>query len=66
MFISDPPTRLKAKQVNDPRDPLPACSQCGHASVRVIVRAERVTYVQCRRCHHVRGVANGPAPPLAL
>ena len=51
--------RPKPDRRNAPRRPLPACGRCSETAVAVILRADRVIYVQCPSCLHVLGVPSG-------
>ena len=39
-----------------PRLPPPTCVSCQDAPMAVILRTERMTYVQCGQCHQVRSI----------
>jgi hypothetical protein len=62
MSNSVPTIRLTTPRRKNLRIPLPACSRCAHASVSVLLRAERTVYVECARCHHIHAVPNEPGP----
>lgn len=55
--------RPKPDRRNGRRRPLPACNRCSETAVAVILRADRVIYVECPSCHHLLGVPIGVEQP---
>jgi hypothetical protein len=66
MHYTAAPIRPKVDRRKHPRFPLPTCATCENAATTIILRTERMTYIQCRRCHQVRSIPNPPRATLTL